>query len=218
MPVTSPDEIFFADNTTPASLATITNTMALSVQAALDLRESYTFRWDNDAARDDQAGMQVGDIGYQLDNATFYKWTGSAWKIWMREPTAYTPTLSAGITASSMSFVYAITGDVCTVSGRIVVTDVTASFTVSVPTEAPIHAYAYASGSRFNSLGSGSAYDTSAGTSYLLMPAALSSTAVTPKRVDSSATSATINSVGATTPFDWAAGDVIDLQFTYPIA
>lgn len=53
--------------------------LATAVQNALDGRALHTYRWANAAARAAQAGMQSGDMGYQVDTRTHYQYTGSAW-------------------------------------------------------------------------------------------------------------------------------------------
>jgi hypothetical protein len=57
MPTTSPDSIYYADGTTPASLADITAAMATSVQNAFNVREMQSFSWANSTAKSAQTGM-----------------------------------------------------------------------------------------------------------------------------------------------------------------
>ena len=84
MPTTSPDNIYYADGSTPMSAETISAAEATSVQEALnakinDTRQIQTFVWADTAARNAQTGMTEGDFGYQLDNDLTYRYTGSIW-------------------------------------------------------------------------------------------------------------------------------------------
>lgn len=84
MPTTSPDNIYYADGSTPMSAEAISAAEATSVQNALNslinnTRQIRAFVWADTAARNDQIGMTEGDIGYQLDSDTNYQYTGSVW-------------------------------------------------------------------------------------------------------------------------------------------
>lgn len=84
MPVTNPDAIYYASGSTPMSAEDISAAEATSVQAALDSlinnnRQVQTFVWANTTARNAQTGMVEGDMGYQRDTDTTYRYTGSAW-------------------------------------------------------------------------------------------------------------------------------------------
>lgn len=77
MPVTSPDQIFFADGGTDASVADITSTMATSIQTALNSRQIKTYRWPTITERNAETGMVAGDEGYQVDTGRIYRFTTS---------------------------------------------------------------------------------------------------------------------------------------------
>lgn len=84
MPTTSPDNIFYADNSTAMSAAAISAAEATSIQNALDAkvndtRQIQTFVWADTAARNAQTGMIAGDFGYQTDTGITYRYNGSAW-------------------------------------------------------------------------------------------------------------------------------------------
>lgn len=84
MPVTNPDAIYYASGSTPMSAEDISAAEATSVQAALDnlinnTRQVQTFVWANATARNAQTGMVEGDMGYQQDTDTTYRYTGTAW-------------------------------------------------------------------------------------------------------------------------------------------
>jgi len=55
--------------------------MANSVQTALNTRAIKSYRWANTAARNAQAGMAAGDVGYQIDDGTNWQYSGTAWLI-----------------------------------------------------------------------------------------------------------------------------------------
>jgi len=105
MPITSPDSIYYADGTTPASLSAITAAMATSVQNALNVREARTYSWADNTAKSAQTGMASGEVGYQIDNDIYYIYSGSAWRIWAKQPTDYTPTIT-GIGITSRGFIF----------------------------------------------------------------------------------------------------------------
>lgn len=86
MNLTSPDNIAYASTSDDLSVEDITAAMATSVQDALDdlvndTRQRQTYRWADTTARTGQTGMQAGDEGYQIDTATDYIYTGSAWVV-----------------------------------------------------------------------------------------------------------------------------------------
>jgi hypothetical protein len=90
---TSPDNIQYPVSTDQvAPLETVFANLADSTQTALTgFRGDWnnfntqhairTFRWANAAARTAQTGMAAGDRGYQIDTATDYVYTGSAWTV-----------------------------------------------------------------------------------------------------------------------------------------
>ena len=77
---TTPDNIQYpvsTDNIAP--LETVFASMANSVQTALNTRAIKSYRWANTAARNAQAGMAAGDVGYQIDDKTSWTYSGTAW-------------------------------------------------------------------------------------------------------------------------------------------
>jgi hypothetical protein len=221
MPTTSPDSIYYADGTTPASIATITSAMATSVQNALLFREAHSFAWANTTERSAQTGMAVGDIGYQIDNLVYYRWNGSAWKIWAKAPAGYTPTL-VNITASSLVASYSIASGIVTVNGTINnSTTTTSGITMTLPTGFNIDTTYVYTGSLFHKLGTASYLDASASVVYDGFVAPNSATVVQFGRFVSSTANLTVGAVGgATNPFGaaWASGDLIAFNFSYPVA
>lgn len=53
--------------------------LAESAETVLGNREIQTFQWADSAARAAQTGMVAGDLGYQADTDTYYRYTGSVW-------------------------------------------------------------------------------------------------------------------------------------------
>ena len=83
MPVTSPDNIYYLDNDSPAGLIPYSTTLATSIQEALDERSESqqlrTYRWADESEQAAQSGMQRGDMGYREDLDNTYRWNGVAW-------------------------------------------------------------------------------------------------------------------------------------------
>lgn len=223
MPTTSPDSIYYADGTTPASLADITAAMATSVQNALNLREEHSFSWSDATARAAQTGMSTGDTGYQIDNGVFYLYNGSAWIIWAKAPTTYTPTFTS-FTASASSFTYAIAGGRVFVSGR-----------ATCSTGLPTGSIRFTTPSGFNIdtsalgtveaviIGQGGVDDASTAVNYPVQVRVSSSTQVAliaPTYNGAAAGTAylTTSATSATVPLTWASGDVFYVTFSYPVA
>lgn len=222
MPTTSPDSIYYADGTTPASLATITAAMATSVQNALNVREGKTYSWANATERNAQTGMAIGQTGYQVDNDTFYIYNGAAWKIWAKEVTAYTPTFT-NLTATSTNFNYSISSGIVRISGSVTnSTTTSAGIRMSLPTGYNIDtALVNVSTSQFiSNLGNCTAYDDSGTEEYPGFVSAYSATAVWFSRIQSGTGNTTLASIGGSQPFGgpWASSDIISTVFTYPVA
>lgn len=101
MATTSPDNIFYADGSTPMSAAAISAAEATSVQQALSSsRAIRTYKWANKAARDLQTDMTDGDIGDQLDNNSQWRYDGTAWKPKTAGLVPIIPTSIAGTTVT----------------------------------------------------------------------------------------------------------------------
>jgi hypothetical protein len=214
MPTTSPDSIYYADGTTPASLADITSAIATSVQNAFNVREMQSFSWANSTAKSAQTGMIIGDIGYQIDNATFYIYNGSSWKIWAKAETSYTPTF-VGFTASAASFIYSIAGGVVRVTGKVTLSSaVTAAMTISTPSGYNINttALSNAIASQMGVGGVDGATDHPLGVRYN------TTTSVALSAINAAGTYATIVNTAAAIPLTWAIGNIFYVSFSYPVA
>lgn len=220
MPTTSPDSIYYADGTTPASLADITSAIATSVQNALNFREGHSFSWANSGGRTAQTGMTTGDIGYQVDTDVFYIYTGSAWTIWAKQPTTYTPTFGATFTPTSSSFTYSISGGFVEVQGKFVcsATLPTGSISFSTPAGYNINS-AQLNNAQSAIIGTGGVDDASTATDYLVGIRVLSATSVALVGYNAAATaSLTVTTSSATVPLTWAQNDTAYIQFRYPVA
>lgn len=222
MPTTSPDSIYYADGTTPASLADITAAMATSVQNAFNVREMQSFVWPNSTAKGAQTSMIVGDIGYQEDNLIYYRWDGSDWRIWNKASVAYTPTFT-NLTPTSTNFTYSIASGVVRITGTCVnSTSTSTGIRMTLPTGFNIDTtYVSVSTTNFiTSLGMALYYDVSGPTSYAGNVSPYSASSVTFGRYISSTNNLTISSIGGSQPFGtgWASGDIITVNFSYPVA
>lgn len=72
---------YYADASTPLSIATITAQMADAEADEFEKREIHTYVWSNSTQRGAQAGMIEGDRGYQLDTNVLYTYDGSGWYV-----------------------------------------------------------------------------------------------------------------------------------------
>lgn len=224
MPTTSPDSIYYADATTPASLADITAAMATSVQNALNFREGHSFAWANATERAAQTGMTIGDTGYQLDNDTFYIYSGSAWKIWAKQSTAYTPTFTS-FTASASTFVYNISGGRVFVTGKATCSSTlpTGLIRFTVPSGYNVNTSPLDTNKDASIIGVGGIDDASTSSNYPIYVNAYTSTTVSltaPTYNGAAAGTAylTITNTSATVPLTWASGDIFYVTFSYPVA
>jgi hypothetical protein len=224
MPTTSPDSIYYADGTTPASLADITSAMATSIQNALNVREMQSFSWANSTAKSAQTGMIVGDIGYQIDNLVYYRWDGSAWKIWAKAPAAYTPTISGVNSGFVRTFMFSVSSGMVNVVGKIVFNSglPTGSGTllVSLPSGFNIDTtYVVADTTYFKSnLGGVSYWDDSASVDVVGSVSAYNATTTSLNYFNTATAALGYIAATRTAPFSFLGGDSIQLNFSYPVA
>jgi hypothetical protein len=217
MPTTSPDSIYYADGTTPASLATITSAMATSVQEALNVREAHSYSWADTTARSGQTGMSTGDIGYQIDNQIYYRYTGSAWQVWAKAPTAYTPTFT-GFTASSSTFTYLISSGVVQVFGKATCSTTlpTGQIVLTLPSGLNLNTTFFATSGNAPIIGTGGVDDASTTSDFPINVVTRSSTSVAIADINAAGTYATTVATSATIPLTWASTDVLYVNFSYP--
>lgn len=84
------------------------NAVETAVGDLEDSRALQTFRWADTSERNAQTGMQAGDVGYQLDNDSYYWYSGSAWVSFGLEDTGWaTPTLQNGWSSIGSGYVAA---------------------------------------------------------------------------------------------------------------
>lgn len=217
MPTTSPDSIYYADGTTPASLSNITAAMATSIQNALNVREQKNYVWADTTAQSAQTGMAVGDIGYKVDDDVYYIYSGSAWRIWAKQPTAYTPTIT-GLSTSSRSFIYSISGGVVNVSGYGVSSGVaTAAIVISLPSTFNVNA-ALLPTSNAVIIGTGGMDDASTTNNYSLGVRVITNATVGLTAYNAASTTLLVVDTSASIPVAWASGDVFNVNFSYPVA
>lgn len=60
--------------------------------------ELRAYVWPDQSARDFQTGMVKGELGYQQDTDTTYRYSGSAWALWSKPLVSYAPTFTANPT------------------------------------------------------------------------------------------------------------------------
>jgi len=124
--------------TTPLSAARL-NKLETQYDEAVATAQIFTYRWANAAARTAQTGMRVGDIGFQVDTNTEYKFiVGSTWRVWNTPWISYSPVI-VGMTNTTAVARYRISGDQLLYRGN-VTCNATPSFSslVEFPTPVPI--------------------------------------------------------------------------------
>jgi len=218
MPNLTPDSIYYADGTTPASLADITSAMATSVQNAFNKRQLHNFVWANETEREAEASPDAGDIGYQQDVDAFYIYSGAAWVIWAKQPTTYTPTFT-NFAASSSAFVYAISSGIVTVQGKFVITTPLPSgaLTITTPTDYNIDTtqLGTVTAAQIGSGGVDGTTDHNLG----VRVASSSSVALTATSYNGALAGTGYTQIVATSgsiPLSWASGNTAYVQFSYP--
>lgn len=118
MPLTTPDNIFYADGSTPLSVEAISAAEATSIQEALtNSRAIRSFKWADQDAQDDQIDMQAGDEGYRIDTRANYRYNGTQWKrseggLVLMRPSAVSGAGVAVTTSGKVTFAGATTVDV----------------------------------------------------------------------------------------------------------
>jgi len=218
MPTTSPDSIYYADGTTPASIATITAAMATSIQDAFSLRELKSYSWADETARNAQTGMSASEIGYQVDNDTYYIYNNSAWQIWAKAATEYTPSFTA-FTSSSSTFTYSIAGSRVFITGTFTCSSTlpTGVITFTTPQDYNIDT-TYFDLVRAAIIGTCGIDDASTSNDYDGVVRVVSSSTVSIAVKDVGTTYVRLQSTSASVPMTWASGDNVYVNFSYPVA
>lgn len=217
MPITSPDSIYFADGTTPASIATITAAVATSVQNAFNVRELRNYSWADDTAKAAQTGMTAGEIGFQIDDLTYYIYSGSSWLTWARQQSTYTPTFT-GFSTTTASFVYSIASGVVNVTGKATSTGVvTGAISFTLPSGYNINTV-YTEANRASVLGMGGVDDASTTNFFQLQVSTLTAQSVSVNALNAAGTYLEQSATSASIPLTWAASDKLFVNFSYPVA
>jgi len=216
---TSPDGIYKPDSTDQVTpLETPFANMATTIQTALDKRELYTYRWADASERNATTGVRAGDTGYQADEDTVYRRVGSAWKVWERPETSYTP-VATGLTVGTGG----ATAARYMVSGGIVFVQIRSTLGTSptvgdVRYTVPLTIDDTAMNSVTSVLGNASLYDQSANISYTGNVAYEDTSHVRIFRNLVSSPNMYSAQLSSTTPFTWAVNDRIFTWFSYRIS
>lgn len=110
---TTPDNLPYPDNGDNYNVTAAFQALAEATQIALDDHQIYSYRWDDSSGRTAETGMRVGDLGYQVDTDTLYRYDGTSWQVWVVTARDWTPTVD-GLTAGSSTVVanYSVTNGV----------------------------------------------------------------------------------------------------------
>ena len=117
MASTSPDNIFYPVSADTYALAANLATQASTVQAALDKRQNYDFRWDDGAARVAQTGMRAGDTGYQISTGVRYFYDGTVWRPEGQTEYQMVPTSVSGGSINEYGTFFATSGSSVSLNG-----------------------------------------------------------------------------------------------------
>lgn len=219
---TSPDGIYKPDSTDQVTpLETPFANMATTIQAALDKREIYTYRWADASERNATTGMRAGDTGYQADEDTVYRRVGSSWKVWERPETTYIPVVT-GLTVGSGGSTaarYMVSSGIVFVQIRSTLG--TSGFAVSgVQYSVPLSIDTSDMFAGVSQLGSVTLFDSSAGTAGVYTGNVVYGDTSTVRVYRNIVTGTAITTQATTSalPFTWAAGDRIHAWFSYRIS
>jgi len=112
---TTPDNLPYPDNGDLYNPTADIQALAEGVQAALDNRAGYSYRWDDSSGRTAETGMRVGDLGYQVDTDTLYRYDGTSWQVWVVTTRNWTPTFTnLTLGAATVIGSYEVTNGRCT--------------------------------------------------------------------------------------------------------
>lgn len=183
------------------------------VEEPVITQDSYNYRWADSTARNAQTGMVAGDLGYQTDTGVVYRYDGSAWKAWESDWITWaTPPTNLTIgTGGSAAMVQRYRWVAGRLSFQYSYTLGTSGFSVgNIVINLPFPVFQAVV--RFPQLvGSGTLYDASTtNVSYTGFPR-LNGTE--PDKVVIGIYAGTYTTINSTTPWTWAAGDVIGGEF-----
>jgi len=211
---------YFTDSTPLTPLRDPFNVLVDAVNAnetAIGNRQIQTFRWANATERGAQVGMQAGDVGYQSDDTTYYRYNGSAWKAWRSGRITRTGTILNNVTVGSgtlISYYQYLDGEIREWGKFTLGTGSAVSGTVEFSTVATMDTSLY-SGHRID-LGTITVEDVGSA-SYNGRAAAVSATRAGFFVSNVASTYDTQVAVNGSTPMSWstANGDTISWNLTY---
>jgi len=173
-------------------------------------------RVDTTAMRTAATGKDVweGLEWYDTDLDEVYLYTGAGWKLWHKQWTAYTPT-TANVTGSpTITARYAVASGIVRVKIHVLLNG--ANFGTNPTFTLPITALTILG---FEMPGIGAARDISPSAIWLVAAGLQTTTTVGVAAMASGAGVVNVSSnVSAVSPFTWAAGDMLNIDFTYEAA
>lgn len=138
---TTPDNLPYPDNGDFYNPTADIQALAEGVQVALDNHEIYSYRWADSGERTAETGMRVGDLGYQVDTDTLYRYDGASWVVWVVTQRSWVITMD-GLTMGSatLSANYSVTNGV--VDAEVILTggsgaSITGPLIFNLPTSVP---------------------------------------------------------------------------------
>lgn len=217
---TSPDGIYKPDSTDQVTpLETPFANMATTIQAAFDKREIYSYRWADASERNATTGMRAGDTGYQADEDTVYRRVGSAWKVWERPETGYTPiatNLTLGTGGATVAR-YMVSGGIVFVQIRSTLG--TSGFSVGdVRYSVPLAMDTSGMTTITSPLGNSLIIDASATAYFSGVVTYVDTNTVRVMRGAVSGSNISFSPTSSTVPMTWAANDRIHCWFNYRIS
>lgn len=131
MATTSPDNIWTPDAGDDYALTTDLAAMADTIQDAITSNRTDLSGVDSARPANGSPGLVAGMTWYSTDTDTEWRYSGTAWRIWVQPPRAYTPTLS-GLTLGNGT----LTGRASRVGTRVSFSIGLAAGSTTVPTGA----------------------------------------------------------------------------------
>lgn len=208
-PVTASDPVAPLENILNTRFTELDN----SITSAFDDYAIKAYRWANASERADETGMIVADRGYQADNGVTYRYNGAAWiawdSSWITWATAPSD-LSVGSGGSSSVQRYAYTGGRVLFQCKYVLGSSGASVGAAPAINLPFNVIRPIT--RFPALlGTGSYFDASTlASAYLVNPRL---TLLTANQVMINTYNGAYGTINSTTPWTWAVGDELYLEF-----
>lgn len=201
----------------PVYSATPTQTTA-DLQAAVDFAKKYAYSRSGTSLV--RTGLTPGELWdglvfFETDTASVYIYNG-AWKLWHRNPRAYTPTLTNISGTPTVVARYSVASGV--VRGDVQLTLTGANIGSGPMVSAPVQAATTAAANK-PIIGLAQYSDVSPGGFYfgLVKLESTTNVALMNAQVTGTAIGAAVY-VGAASPFTWATGDVVNINFTYEAA